>query len=121
MSETKSKQMFRNAGTRIFYLKPREGQKGDFMFGPGMTIEPLNDQEALMLATISTDIRDVAKDAPVVGSVISDLQSKVADERKLNAELRAENEMLKAQAQKVNKTADVAKEVAPAARGRKRQ
>lgn len=115
----KQETMFRNAGNRIFYLKPRAGEKKDFLFGPGMTIKPMDADEELLLATISMDIRDVAKEAPIVGGVISDLQQKVAEERKMNHDLKAANADLQAQLAKLQKTPEPV--LVPAGRGRKKK
>lgn len=91
MESTKSRIVFRNASQRIFYLKARPGEEKDFLFGPGMTLQAMDEQEEKQLSTYHPDIIDVAKEAPALGTTISNLQKQLDDEKAKNKELLAKH------------------------------
>lgn len=98
----KNRKVFRNAGNRIFYLRPRPGESKEFMFGPGMTIEAQDDAEENQLSTIHQDFRDVALETPALANAMSSLQTQLAEEKEKNKVLLAEKKALEEQKEKVD-------------------
>lgn len=92
----KSKRCFYNASaSRYFTLAPRPGDKKEFLFAPGATVEAIDDREAELLAGYF-DVKDVAK-MTQTKTINDDLANRLNEEAKKNAALMAENAALKNQ------------------------
>lgn len=98
MSDVKRYRVFRNASSRIFYLKARSGIKTDpsFLLHPGATVEAMDEAEDKLFSTYG-DLRDVEKETPALGNQISDLQKQLDAEREKNAALTKKSEQMESQ------------------------
>lgn len=109
MEETKRRIVFRNANQiREFHLRSRDPKHPEqhFIFGPGATVEAMDDEEELQLATMSFDIVDVAKETPALANTLTALQDQLIAERTRNAELVKAADAMKAELEKSNKRLD---------------
>jgi hypothetical protein len=104
MADVKSLRVFRNAGQKIFYLRRRPEQPtsaANFSFIPDATIRALDEAEDTMLATISADIRDVAKETPIMSNEIDDLKKRLEAARAENEQLKKDKADLETKSQAV--------------------
>lgn len=107
MEETKRFKVFRNnSDVRVIRLRSRDPEKPreDYDLLPGKTVEALDTQEELLLASMSY-LTDVEKETPEMGTKLSDLQKQLADEREKNNALREENSRLQDESVKVKRVA----------------
>lgn len=106
--------VFRNPKQMIYYLKRRPDQQDketNFALGPGMSVKALDYAEDKLLE--ASGLIDVAKETPLIGNSMAELQRALATERSKNDLLRKETEELKAQAAKANKRKDPEPEPEP--------
>jgi hypothetical protein len=90
---------------REFHLRSRNPEHPEeaFVFKPGMTVEALDDREELLLATVSADIVDVAKETPALANTLADLQRQLDEEKAKNAKLMETHDALKDEVAKANR------------------
>lgn len=113
MEESKrSRIVFRNASpVRSFYLRSRDPNdpKKDFILGPGMTVEALDEVEEIQLASMSYDLVDVAKETPALANTLDALRKELEAEKAKNAQLLAEKAATEKQTTKVGATTSAKK------------
>lgn len=88
---------FRNpTNNKLWYLQRRPDQpssEANFILGPNHTVQALDEAEAMLLASVG--LVDVAKDSPVITQSMDALKKELEAERAKNAELIAQNTVLK--------------------------
>lgn len=106
LEKPKGRTVFRNAGQRIYYVRPRPGAatKADHVFGPGDTLEAQDDAEEQQWSTIG-DLRDVRKETPALSGKLDSLQKQLDEAKAQNDALRTEKAELEKRVETVNRQA----------------
>lgn len=95
--EFKNRIIFRNPMNRVWYLQRRPDQaasEANYILGPNQTVEALNEAEEMLLASVG--LVDVRKESPAIANSIDSLRKQLEEAKSKNAELVAQNELLKA-------------------------
>lgn len=97
--------VFRNSSQRIYYIRTRPGQgpsEKSYLLRPGESVEALDEKEEIQFASMS-DLRDVAKESPLIGTSIVSLEKQLAEAKKENDSLKSQNDELEKKTKSVGK------------------